>query len=205
MSARQSSGLEDMAVAELVERARQGDRDAFEQLVNEYKDKIYNYVARMLNDRDRAEDVAQETFIRAYTSLPNFRGASSFQTWLYRIASNLAIDTMRRRSYREGEFSLDETLQTREGEVQRQVEDEGPGPEKTIQNEELRAQIEEAIVELSPKLRTVIVLYEMQGLSYKEIAKVVGAPLGTIKSRLFNAREQLKEILEEKLDMPLTG
>ncbi|MFP3903721.1 MAG: sigma-70 family RNA polymerase sigma factor [Armatimonadota bacterium] len=205
MTDRQSSGLDDVAIEELVRRARQGDRDAFEKLVDEYKDKIYNYVARMLNDRDRAEDVAQETFIRAYTSLPNFRGASSFQTWLYRIASNLAIDTMRRRSYREGEFSLDETLQTREGEVQRQVEDEGPGPEKTIQNEELRAQIEDAIVELSPKLRTVIVLYELQGLSYKEIAEVVGAPLGTIKSRLFNAREQLREILEKKLDMPVTG
>lgn len=197
------AGLENLPIERLVDRAREGDRRAFEQLVEEYKDKIYNYVARMLNDRDQAEDVAQETFIRAYTSLPNFRGASSFQTWLYRIASNLAIDTMRRRSYREGEFSLDEPLSTREGEVQRQVEAEGPGPEDTIQNEELREQIEEAIAELPPKLRTVIVLYELQGLSYKEIASVVGAPLGTIKSRLFNAREQLKEILEQKLESPL--
>jgi RNA polymerase sigma-70 factor (ECF subfamily) len=191
------------AVERLVRRAQDGDRDAFTQLVDAYKGKIYNYVLRMLGDPDTAEDVAQEAFIKAYSSLVDFRGASSFQTWLYRIAGNLAIDTMRRRKYRQGTYSLDQPLETGDGEVERDIEDERAGPERELQSAELRERVDEAILKLSPKLRTVILLYELQGLSYEDIARIVGAPLGTVKSRLFNAREQLKRMLAEDVELTL--
>lgn len=188
-------GAED--IERLVRHAQDGDRDAFTRLVDIFKTKIYNYVLRMLGDPDTAEDVAQEAFIKAYSSLVDFRGASSFQTWLYRIAGNLAIDTMRRRKYRQGHVSLDQPLDTGDGEVDREIEDERAGPERQLQSAQLKQKVDEAILKLSPKLRTVILLYELQGLSYEDIARVVGAPLGTVKSRLFNAREQLKRLLAE--------
>ncbi|NLJ36628.1 MAG: sigma-70 family RNA polymerase sigma factor [candidate division WS1 bacterium] len=185
----------------LVRRAQQGDNAAFEQLVELYKTKIYNYALRMLGDPDTAEDVAQETFIKAYSSLSSFRGAAAFQTWLYRIASNLAIDTVRRRKYRQNTFSLDEPIETSDGPIERDIEDDAAGPERRFESAQLQQQVSQAIVQLSPKLRTVLVLYELQGLSYDEIAGIVGAPLGTVKSRLFNAREQLKKILVDEVDV----
>jgi RNA polymerase sigma-70 factor, ECF subfamily len=189
----------------LVRRAQAGDSAAFEQLVDYYKHRIYNYVLRMVGDPDTAEDIAQETFIRAYSSLASFRGASSIQTWLYRIASNLAIDTMRRRKYRYNSFSLDEPLSTLDSEVSRDIEDDTPGPQRQLQTRQLQQKVTDAIVQLSPKLRTVIILYELQGMSYDEIAEIVGAPLGTIKSRLFNAREQLRELLGDQIDLEAIG
>jgi RNA polymerase sigma-70 factor, ECF subfamily len=187
----------------LVRRAQQGDTAAFEKLVELYKSKIYNYVVRMLGDPETAEDVAQEAFIKAYSSLPSFRGAASFQTWLYRIASNLAIDTVRRRKYRRNTYSLDEPVETGEGQMERDVEDESAGPERRLQSAQLQRTVSEAILQLSPKLRTVLILYELQGLSYEEIANIVGAPLGTVKSRLFNAREQMKRLLADEADAEL--
>ena len=123
MSAGHQAGLED--IQRLVRHAQGGDPNAFEKLVDAYKSKIYNYVLRMLSDPEVAEDVAQETFIKAYSSLASFRGASSFQTWLYRIASNLAIDTMRRRKYRQNVYSLDQPMDTDEGQMERDIEDDG--------------------------------------------------------------------------------
>ena len=191
------------AIERLVRHAQDGDRDAFTRLVDIFKGKIYNYVLRMLGDPETAEDVAQEAFIKAYSSLVDFRGASSFQTWLYRIAGNLAIDTMRRRKYRQGHVSLDQPLETGDGDVERDIPDERAGPERELQSAQLKRKVDEAILKLSPKLRTVILLYELQGLSYEDIARVVGAPLGTVKSRLFNAREQLKRMLADDADVSL--
>ncbi len=201
MNAGHQAGLQD--IQRLVRHAQGGDPGAFEKLVDAYKSKIYNYVLRMLGDPEVAEDVAQETFIKAYSSLASFRGASSFQTWLYRIASNLAIDTMRRRKYRQNVYSLDQPMDTDEGQMERDIEDDGAEPDRQLQSAQLRRKVSEAILRLSPKLRTVIVLYELQGLSYEEIARIVGAPLGTIKSRLFNAREQLKDVLANDVDLEL--
>ena len=188
------------ATDKLVVAAQQGNQEAFGALVDEYQDNIYNYVARMIRDHTEAEDIAQETFVKAYQALPEFRGASSFQTWLYRIASNLAIDTVRRRK-RKGSVSLEESVTTDEGEVQRQWPDEGPGPFEQVGTSETQKAVREAIATLSPKLRTVIVLYDLEGLSYKEIADILGCPLGTVKSRLFNARNQLQDILAQRLTL----
>jgi len=184
----------------LVERARQGDRSAFGQLVDEYKDKIYNYVARMLNDPYEAEDVTQEAFLRAYRSLPRFRGASSFHTWLYRIASNLAIDVVRKRKRQEPTFSLDEPLESDDGEYERELPDETGGPEDRTSTRETRVAVRRAIMDLPEKLRDVMILYELQGETYEDIADILGVPLGTVKSRLFNARNRLKEALEDLVE-----
>ncbi len=186
------------AIKRLVEQAQQGDAEAFTALAEKYKNGVYNYIVRMVHDRTEAEDIAQETFVRAYQALPEFRGAASFQTWLYRIASNLAIDAARRRSRRTS-ISLDEPVTTDEGEVSRQLADERPGPFEELQSAQTQQAVREAIAELSPKLRSVIALYDLQGLSYQEIGDILGCPLGTVKSRLFNARNQLQDKLAERL------
>ena len=195
------SSASDGGVLALVRRAKEGDDEAFGMLVDEYQYKIYGYVSRMLHDPDEAEDIAQEVFIRAYENLAGFREASSFQTWLYRIASNLAIDAARaRKRHRAETFSLDRPLETNQGEVERQFAAERRGPAGLAESSELQRLVAEALAELSPKLRNVVALYDLEGLSYNEIAQVLGCPVGTVKSRLFNARNQLRERLEEKID-----
>lgn len=183
-------------VHQLVERARAGDALAFDELVTLYMDKIYSYVARMVGDTSEAEDIAQETFVKAFRNIRSFRGASSFQTWLYRIASNLTIDAVRRRKRRENTVSLDAPVEGDAGQITRELEDVSlAGPSGSLETAELQRHVHRAIQELSPKLRAVVVLYELQGLSYEEIAEVLRCPLGTVKSRLFNARMELKERL----------
>ena len=187
-------------IERLVQQAQAGDDQAFVALVDKYRDSIYNYVARMLHDRTEAEDIAQEAFVRAYQALPEFRGASSFQTWLYRIASNLAIDAARRRGRRRT-LSLEEPVSTDDGDVAREFPDEQPGPFEQVRSSEVQQMVREAITELSPKLRAVVALYDLQGLSYQEIADILGCPVGTVKSRLFNARNQLHEKLVARLSL----
>lgn len=187
-------------IEDLVSRSQLGETIAFDRLVDLYKDRIYNYVARMVHDPIEAEDIAQEAFVKAYRSLPSFRGASTFQTWLYRIASNLTIDSVRRRRRRENTFSMDAPLDTEEGQMAREQQDMAcPGPARDLETAELQRQVHRAIQQLSPKLRSVVVLYQLQGLSYEEIADILGCPLGTVKSRLFNARLELKQKLNHVL------
>ena len=192
LSAREVEGL--------VNRAKAGDYRAFDDLVDLYADKIHNYVVRMVGDASAAEDIAQEAFVKAFRNLGSFRGASSFQTWLYRIASNLTIDAVRRRRRKDNTISLDAPLEGDEGQMARELEDVSvPGPAGRLETAELQGVVHGAIQELSPKLRAVVVLYELQGLSYEEIAEVLHCPLGTVKSRLFNARMELKGKLQDVL------
>jgi len=189
-------------ISELVHRAKEGDDEAFGMLVEQYQDKIYGYVSRMLHDPEEAEDVAQEVFIRAYQNLAGFREAASFPTWLYRIATNLAIDAARSRKSRWGEtVSLDEPAETDAGEISRQLPGDRRGTVSQVESSHLQQIVAEAIAQLSAKLRTVIMLYDIEGLSYEEIAQVLGCPVGTVKSRLFNARSQLRDKLEKKIDV----
>ena len=184
------------SVEELVELAKQGDTSAFDRLVDLYQGRIYSYAARMVHDPVEAEDIAQEAFVRAYRNLPSFRGASTFQTWLYRIASNLTIDSVRRHK-RENTISLDAPLDAEEGPTAREQEDAATaGPAGSAETLELQREVHRAIQQLSPKLRSVVVLYDLQGLTYEEIAEILGCPLGTVKSRLFNARMELKQRLQ---------
>ena len=183
-------------VEQLVAGSQRGDTVAFDQLVGLYKDRVYAFVVRRLSDPVEAEDIAQEAFVRAYRHLPSFRGASSFQSWLHRIAGNLTIDSLRKRQRRASSYSLDAPLEVEGGAVARElVAPPYCEPERYLETAELRREVHCAIRGLSPKLRAVVVLHELQGLNYREIAVTLGCPVGTVKSRMFNARAQLKQNL----------
>lgn len=185
-----------MHVDQLVAGSKRGDTGAFDQLVRMYKDRVHAFAARRLSDPVEAEDIAQETFVRAYRHLPSFRGAASFQSWLHSIAGNLTIDALRRRQRRGNHYSLDAPQETEGGVLARELM--APSyydPHRDVETSELQREVHRAIRSLSPKLRTVVVLYELQGLNYKEIAETLGCPVGTVKSRMFNARIQLKQNL----------
>jgi RNA polymerase sigma-70 factor (ECF subfamily) len=184
-------------ISALVEQSRRGDVAAFENLARLYKDKIHSYICRMAGHPSEAEDLTQEVFVRAFQSVAKFRGASSFQTWLYRIATNICVDALRRRKREERHaYSLDEPVTTDDREMDREVPDTGPRPDAALETTELQAEVHRVIAGLSDKLRAVIVLFDLQGLSYEEIAETVGCPVGTVKSRLFNARMQLRDRLK---------
>lgn len=191
-----SKSLQTLEIELLVERAKQKDTVAFDHLHKLYKDRIYNHVARMVHDPIEAEDIAQEAFVKVYKNLPSFRGESAFLAWLYRIAANLTIDSVRRRNRQENTCSLDAPLDTEEGQMGREQEDvHTPGPFRSLETAELQREVHRAIDKLPYKLRGVLVLFQFEGLNYEEIADVLGCPLGTVKSRLFNARLEVAKIL----------
>lgn len=177
----------------LVERCRASDDAAFSEVVTRYKGKIYNYVYRMTGSADDAEDLTQEVFIRMYTSIDSFRGQSSLNTWLFRIAGNLCIDRFRRTKNRTPAFSLDEPLA--DGGRAQEVADETYAPHRVLENVEMAEQIQAALSKLPDKLRIALLLHDIEGLPYEEIAEIAGCPLGTVKSRLFSARMQLRQHL----------
>lgn len=182
--------------AALVERALQQDLAAFEQLVNKYQRKIVGFALRMLNDADEADDVAQEVFVKAWRSLESFRGASSFSTWLYRITTNLCIDRARKRKRSPQQaFSLDEAGGEDEDSEQREIADLSQEPTLLAEREELRLQVRATIAAMPEKMRTVLVMFDMQGIPYEDIARSLQIPVGTVKSRLFHARAELERRL----------
>ncbi len=173
----------------LVLRAQKGDNDAFSELVSLYEKKIYNLALRMTRDREDALDLSQEIFIRIYKSLPLFKAQSTFSTWVYSIASNACIDFTRRESKRKT-HSIDE-------EEYFEIPDLKYSPENSAENSELREQIVGAIDSLSPEHREVIVLRELNGLSYDEIADALDISPGTVKSRICRAREKMCSFLSK--------
>jgi RNA polymerase sigma-70 factor (ECF subfamily) len=177
----------------LVERAQRGEPRAFEMLVVKYQRRIERLVSRMLRDPMAIEDVAQETFIRAWRALPQFRGDSAFYTWLYRIAINTAKKALadRKRDPVANESTL---VSTEEGEEPSRLENElssGETPDAVLASKEIAATVNAAIDALSEDLRQAIVLREIEGLSYEEIAGVMNCPIGTVRSRIFRAREAI--------------
>ncbi len=181
------------ADALLVERAKRGEVSAFEMLVVKYQRRIERLIGRMVRDTDLVQDIAQETFIRAYRALPQFRGESAFYTWLYRIAVNTAkkalVEKKRDPLVFEGAM-----VSTEEGEEPSRVENElsdGETPETVLAGRQVAATVNAAIDALSEDLRQAIVLREIEGLSYEEIADVMNCPIGTVRSRIFRAREAI--------------
>ena len=180
----------------LVDRCRRNDAAAFDEVIGRYKTKLYNYIYRMVGSRDDAEDLTQEVFVRMFTSLDTFRRQSSLHTWLFRIAGNLCVDHFRRGKKARGHaYSLDEPHQGDGGEGGRDVPDTTFEPHRLLERQELGEQIQQALGQLPEKLRAVLILHDIEDLPYEEIARIVGCPLGTVKSRLFHARQQLRHRL----------
>jgi RNA polymerase sigma-70 factor (ECF subfamily) len=189
------------ADALLVERAQRGDQRAFEMLVVKYQRRIERLISRMVRDDGLVEDVAQETFIRAYRALPQFRGDSAFYTWLYRIAVNTAKKLLVERK-RDPVISESTLVSHDDGDETSRVENElsdGETPEAVLASKEIAATVNAAIDALSEDLRQAIVLREIEGLSYEEIADVMNCPIGTVRSRIFRAREAIANRLRPLL------
>ena len=171
---------------QLLEEALLGDKTAFSRLVDLHKDKVVNIAYRLLGNYEAAQDAAQEAFIKAYANLGSFEKKASFMTWLYRITHNTACSYLRVNKIK-NLFLREEIL---------------AGREETPEKAELKDFVNQAVESLPPKLKTVVVLRDYEGLSYKEIAEVIKRPLGTVESRLARARKKLKELLEDYVTEP---
>ena len=187
----------------LVERAKRGDTRAFEMLVVKYQRRIERLIARMVRDVDLVQDIAQESFIRAYRALPQFRGDSAFYTWLYRIAVNTAkkalVDLKRDPIVVESALASVSDDEDETSRVERELTD-GATPEAVLASKEIAETVNAAIAALSEDLRQAITLREIEGLSYEEIAEMMNCPIGTVRSRIFRAREAIAQRLRPLLD-----
>jgi RNA polymerase sigma-70 factor (ECF subfamily) len=185
----------------LVERVQKGDKAAFELLVAKYHRKIIRLVSRLVRDAAEVEDVTQEAFIKAYRALPQFRGESAFYTWLYRIAVNTAknhLATQGRRAPTSTEANAEEAETFAEADQLRDINT----PESMLMSKQIAQTVNLAMEALPDELRTAITLREIEGLSYEEIAEAMGCPIGTVRSRIFRAREAIASRLRPLLDTP---
>ena len=183
----------------LVERAQRGDKRAFELLVEKYQRKLARLVSRLVRDPAEAEDVTQEAFVKAYRALPSFRGDSAFYTWLYRIGINTAKNYLVA-SGRRAPTSTEVDAEEAEGyESADQLRDINT-PESLLLSKEIATTVNRAIESLPEELRSAIQLRELEGMSYEEIAKLMDCPIGTVRSRIFRAREAIAERLKPLLD-----
>jgi RNA polymerase sigma-70 factor, ECF subfamily len=193
------TGMRDEALSdnELIEAVKAGDDDAFAAIVDRYRNQITNFLYRFLNDREEAIDLAQETFVRVYFALDRYHTRYAFSTYIYRIASNLAISEIRKRK-RRNVFSLTGLFQREDSETEEyQPPDDRPLQDDDLIGDERSRIIETAIASLPPKYRAAIILRDVEELSYDEIAEVMGLGLGTTKSRISRARGLLKEKLKD--------
>ncbi|MEL0083266.1 MAG: RNA polymerase sigma factor RpoE [Gammaproteobacteria bacterium] len=195
MSSSQSSSAAPVD-AELVRRVQQGDKSAFDLLVRKYQQRVAKLVSRFISDRGEVEDVVQEAFIKAYRALPNFRGESAFYTWLYRIATNTAKNHLVAAGRRPPRSDVDITS----GASEQGFELIGDSsPEGELASEEIRRTIHQALEQMPEELRLALTMCELDGLSYDEIAEVMECPIGTVRSRIFRARQNLDQKLRPVL------
>lgn len=186
---------------QLVERVQRGDQRAFALLVEKYQRKLGRLLGRMIRDPAEVEDVVQESFIKAYRALPNFRGDSAFYTWLYRIGINTAknhLVAMGRRPNLTGDIEVEDAENFEDGDELRTVDT----PESELMTKEIAKTVSDAMEALPEELKSAISLREIEGLSYEEIASLMNCPIGTVRSRIFRARESISEKLRPLLDTP---
>jgi RNA polymerase sigma-70 factor (ECF subfamily) len=190
---KRSSGPDDQ---KLVRRVLRGDQGAFETIVRKYQQPMLNYVSRMVHEREMALDVSQEVFLRAYASLSSFRPEYKFSTWLFRIASNYLIDHWRKKKV--STVSLDQPVDGDDDGCYLQVADEKASVARDLEMKELRTRLETAIERLPVHLRELFVWRHVTGMSYEERADIKKLPVGTVKNRVFQAKEMMRTLLEER-------
>jgi len=176
--------------------------EAFDELFDAYEQRIFNLVYRLVGNYEDAVDLTSDTFVRALRGYDKFRGDAQPYTWLYRIAVNLCKNYFRQQQHRSRvhSFSLDAPIEGEERANAREIEDESQEPQRMVEVRELEAQVQRCLLDLRPDFRTLIVLRDVQGLSYREIGGILGCPEKAVKSRLFRARTKLRELLEPYLD-----
>jgi len=177
---------------DLIKQAKQGDHQSFERLVLQYQRQVYSVAYRFMGNHEDASDFAQEAFIRAYQAIGNFREEASFKTWIHHIVANVCRDGLRRRN-RHPVSSLDEPVFMEDSEVNRQAVDWSMVPDRIYEHKETQSYLHNIINSLAPEFRMVVVMRELQGLSYEEIAAIMNCSLGTVKSRLSRARQALRD------------
>jgi RNA polymerase sigma-70 factor (ECF subfamily) len=180
---------------ELVARVLSGDQESYAALVSRYSDFVYTIVLRVVGDAEDADDVTQETFVRAYRALGRFRGDSKFSSWLYRIAVNRAITHLKRKRRRALTVDLDAVPHVEASAV---LERREANPEDIVLDEEFRQRVRKAVAELPPQYRAVVTLFYLEERSYKEVAEILGIPMGTLKTHLHRARGMLRKTLSER-------
>jgi RNA polymerase sigma factor (sigma-70 family) len=181
----------------LIQRALRGDQGAFQRLRQKYYDAIYNLIYRMVRNPDEVQDLTQEAFIKAFTSLESFNEEYAFSTWLYKIATNNCIDYIRRKKLLT--FSIDKPIESKDSDFMFELPDTGPEPDQELISTQRKKMLEEAMSSLPPKYRQVIIMRHVEEKEYAEIAKALKLPLGTVKAHIFRAREMLYKRLRDKM------
>ncbi len=178
----------------LIDRSKEGDRSAFDALVEKYQERAYKYAFRLTRNQEMAGDVVSDAFVRVYSALKNFRGQSAFGTWLYRIITNCYFDR-KKRDKESQNTSLDDTVSVKSGDIQRQYEDDTPGPDYMAERTEREKLLNDALDQMQEAQKSILVMYHVEALSYEEIAEALDMPIGTVKSRLNRARVALRDNL----------
>jgi RNA polymerase sigma-70 factor (ECF subfamily) len=188
----------DVSELDLVRRCQAGDTEAFDELVTRYRTRIFSMIYNMVHSEQDAWDLAQDSFLKAWKSIKRFRGRSSFYTWIYRIVMNVTIDWLRKKHVKGGDTEFDDATQLREIDpASKTVPKMEALPYEMMERDEIRTRIDKAIAQLSPEQRAVILMKEIEGMQYHEIAEGLGCSIGTVMSRLFYARKKLQTLLKD--------
>ena len=188
----------DVSELDLVRRCQAGDTEAFDELVTRYRTRIFSMIYNMVHSEQDAWDLAQDSFLKAWKSIRRFRGSSSFYTWIYRIVMNVTIDWLRKKHVKGAGTEFDDAIQLREVDPASQTVPKTEAlPYETMERGEIRVRIDQAIAQLSPEQRAVILMKEIEGMQYHEIAEALGCSIGTVMSRLFYARKKLQTLLKD--------
>ena len=188
----------DVSELDLVKRCQAGDAEAFDELVTRYRTRVFGMIYNMVHNEQDAWDLAQDSFVKAWKSIKRFRGQSSFYTWIYRIVMNVTIDWLRKKQVKAGGAEFDDSVQLKEVDpASKTVPKQEALPSETLERREIRTEIDKAIAQLSPEHRAVILMKEIEGMQYHEIAEALGCSIGTVMSRLFYARKKLQNLLRD--------
>jgi RNA polymerase sigma-70 factor (ECF subfamily) len=188
----------DVSELDLVKRCQVGDTGAFDELVTRYRTRVFSMIYNMVHSEQDAWDLAQDSFVKAWKSIKRFRGRSSFYTWLYRIVMNVTIDWVRKKQVKAGAAEFNDATQLKEIDpASRTVPKADALPYETMERGEIRARIDQAIAQLTPEHRAVILMKEIEEMQYHEIAEALGCSIGTVMSRLFYARKKLQNLLRD--------